>query len=56
MTAKGGRGRGRHGNICHVDCSNRGKCNYNTGICTCFEGFYGANCGTPISAMHFNHA
>jgi hypothetical protein len=28
-----------------VDCSARGACNYKTGECACFEGFYGDNCG-----------
>ena len=41
--AAGGRGVGRPGNICHVDCSNRGTCK--DGLCKCFKGFYGINCG-----------
>ena len=36
---------GQHGNICHIDCSGRGICDYNTGKCKCFEGSYGDNCG-----------
>jgi hypothetical protein len=40
------REQGQAGNKCHVDCSNRGKCNYDTGVCTCFSGFIGENCGT----------
>ena len=39
---------GAVGNRCHVDCSNRGTCDYSTGECTCFKGFYGANCGTRV--------
>jgi hypothetical protein len=35
---------GEKGNICHVDCSNRGICNYNSGQCTCFDGFWGDAC------------
>ena len=35
---------GRPGNKCHVDCSNRGICDYKLGECSCFEGFYGPNC------------
>jgi hypothetical protein len=42
----GMREKGAAGNKCHVDCSNRGKCNYQTGTCTCFPGFIGDNCGT----------
>lgn len=40
------RERGRFGNKCHIDCSNRGTCNYQTGVCTCFQGFTGDNCAT----------
>lgn len=36
---------GAAGNLCHVDCSRRGVCNYVTGECNCFYGFYGLNCG-----------
>jgi EGF-like domain len=35
---------GSAGNICHVDCSNRGICDYKTGTCTCFTGFSGLAC------------
>jgi hypothetical protein len=45
VTAKGSRRNGSIGNICHVDCSNQGICNYKTGVCSCFNGFYGPNCG-----------
>jgi hypothetical protein len=38
-------GVGQPGNLCYVPCSNRGTCDYDTGICKCFKGFYGANCG-----------
>ena len=34
-----------NGNKCHVDCSNRGVCDYVLGKCTCQDGYYGDNCG-----------
>lgn len=43
--AAGGRGAGAPGNLCHVDCSNRGRCDRATGTCACFHGFTGENCG-----------
>ncbi|ETW07908.1 hypothetical protein H310_02316 [Aphanomyces invadans] len=46
VVAPGGFGTGTAGNVCFAECSNRGVCNYATGVCTCFEGFYGSNCGT----------
>jgi len=36
--------KGLVGNKCHVDCSNRGICDYNTGRCQCFDDHYGDNC------------
>lgn len=35
---------GLSGNKCHVDCSNRGKCDFETGVCKCYPGHYGHNC------------
>lgn len=35
---------GAEGNLCHVDCSNRGLCNHETGQCRCYRGYYGAAC------------
>ena len=32
------------GNKCHVECSNRGKCNPKIGVCTCFGGYTGNAC------------
>mmetsp|Transcript_1538 Transcript_1538/g.4366 ORF Transcript_1538/g.4366 Transcript_1538/m.4366 type:complete len:304 (+) Transcript_1538:14-925(+) len=33
-----------YGNEAGRDCSGRGLCNYGTGICSCFSGFYGTKC------------
>ena len=44
VTAAGGHGVGLAGNLCHVDCANRGICNYDTGTCSCFAGHYGLGC------------
>ncbi|KAG5185798.1 hypothetical protein JKP88DRAFT_311124 [Tribonema minus] len=41
---------GEAGNLCHVDCSNRGTCNYGTGVCKCYPGFSGHNCGQLTTA------
>jgi hypothetical protein len=35
---------GAYGNLCHVDCSNQGECDYATGVCACRSGFTGAAC------------
>lgn len=35
---------GASGNICYVECSNRGTCDYTTGTCKCYEGFFGVSC------------
>lgn len=36
---------GQVGNLCHVDCSNRGRCDFKTGVCSCYPGFHGESCG-----------
>ena len=43
---------GSIGNLCHVDCSNRGICDYKSGLCTCFTGFQGSSC--DVSSHFFN--
>jgi hypothetical protein len=42
--AAGGVGTGASGNICHLDCSGKGECDYTTATCTCYPGYYGFNC------------
>jgi len=50
VVAAGGYGTGATYNKCHVDCSNRGLCNYATGQSECFTGYYGYKCGS-VSAL-----
>ena len=38
--------KGASGNLCHVECSNRGTCDYKSGICSCFKGYVGSSCET----------
>mgnify|MGYP000441956216 CR=1 FL=1 len=40
---------GEPGNLCHVDCSNRGTCDHSDGTCKCIEGYQGLNCGIKVS-------
>eukprot|EP00903_Cladosiphon_okamuranus_P015673 g14471.t4 len=53
VTAEGGFGVGQAGNLCHVDCSGRGTCDYTTGQCSCYDGFYSENCG-KTTAMDYD--
>lgn len=48
VTAAGSTAVGEVGNLCHVDCSNRGRCDYSSGTCKCFGGYSGSNCGTIV--------
>jgi hypothetical protein len=41
---------GHWGNICHIDCSNRGTCDHSTGKCECYEGNFGDDCGRSFMA------
>ena len=43
-TAAGSKGAGSAGNVCHVECSNRGVCDREVGICTCHTGYQGVAC------------
>lgn len=36
--------KGKLNNLCQVDCSNRGICDYSTGTCTCFADSWGDDC------------
>lgn len=37
-------------NLCHIECSNRGLCNHQTGKCTCFKGSWGQSCENIANA------
>ena len=39
---------GEAGNLCHVDCSNRGTCDFSDGTCKCTDGYAGLNCGIKL--------
>ena len=44
VTAAGSVYSGAKGNLCQVDCANRGICNFGTGTCSCFNGYFGSDC------------
>lgn len=35
-----------------MDCSGRGMCDYATGQCFCYDGFYGENCGKTTAMAY----
>lgn len=39
------------GNEAGRDCSGRGICDYTTGKCNCFNGYYGASCGYQMANL-----
>lgn len=39
---------GSSGNLCYVECSNQGLCDYTSGECKCFSGRFGAACELGI--------
>ena len=47
---------GASGNLCHVDCANRGVCDYRTGTCACFTGFSGSSCTKGITEFAYKKA
>jgi len=42
--------KGKRGNKCYVECSNRGVCDYQTGVCDCFSGSWGQACENIANA------
>lgn len=40
---------GAAGNLCFVECANRGTCDYSTGTCGCFPGYGGSACEIKLS-------
>ena len=43
--------KGSAGNLCHVECSNRGKCDYEKGTCDCVEGYTGEACENVVAVL-----
>jgi hypothetical protein len=46
VRAKNSIHKGQQGNKCQVDCANQGICDYTTGSCQCFDGYFGPACNT----------
>ena len=46
---------GAVGNLCQVDCANLGLCDYKTGKCQCFDGYYGLNCTLIDNHVVYEH-
>jgi hypothetical protein len=42
---------GAAGNLCHVECANRGTCDAAVGVCRCFAGYHGEACGTKTDFL-----
>lgn len=42
---------GAEGGADGMDCSGRGLCDYSTGICKCFKGFYGERCESQTTLV-----
>ena len=38
-------------NVENVECSNRGQCNRDSGLCECFAGFYGSSCSKQTTMV-----
>ena len=42
---------GAAGNLCHVECANRGTCDAAAGVCRCFVGYYGEACAHKVQFL-----
>lgn len=55
ILAKNSKYRGEPGNLCQVDCSDQGICDYSTGTCKCFDGRYGPDCAIVDPRVTYAH-